>query len=96
MIYLLARTFEFEGALNLFRYITFRSGAALMTALLIALVIGPRFIALLRTRQGKEGQPIREDGPASHLLTKRGTPDAPGAMMVNGKPCGSRGRDIRL
>ncbi len=82
MIYALARFFEFEGALNLFRYITFRSGAAVMTALLIALVIGPRFIQLLRERQGKDGQPIREDGPASHLLTKRGTPTMGGLMIL--------------
>ncbi len=87
MIYLLARTFEFEGALNLFRYITFRSGAALMTALVIALVIGPRFIQLLRERQGKEGQPIREDGPASHLLTKRGTPTMGGLMILIALTC---------
>ena len=82
MIYALARYFEFEGVLNLFRYLTFRSGAAVGTALLIALLIGPRFIALLRTRQGKEGQPIREDGPASHLLTKRGTPTMGGLMIL--------------
>ena len=82
MIYALARYFEFEGILNLFRYLTFRSGAAVGTALLIALLIGPRFIALLRTRQGKEGQPIREDGPASHLLTKRGTPTMGGLMIL--------------
>jgi len=82
MIYVFARYFEFEGALNLFRYLTFRSGAALMTALAIALIIGPRFIKLLRERQGKEGQPIREDGPASHLLTKRGTPTMGGLMIL--------------
>ena len=87
MIYALARYFEFEGALNLFRYITFRSGAALMTALLIALLIGPRFIQLLRERQGKEGQPIREDGPASHLLTKRGTPTMGGLMILIALTC---------
>ena len=82
MIYALARYFEFEGVLNLFRYLTFRSGAAVATALFIALLIGPRFIALLRLRQGKEGQPIREDGPASHLLTKRGTPTMGGLMIL--------------
>ena len=82
MIYAAAQAFGFEGALNLFRYLTFRSGAALITALLIALVIGPRFIRLLRQRQGKDGQPIREDGPASHLLTKRGTPTMGGLMIL--------------
>jgi phospho-N-acetylmuramoyl-pentapeptide-transferase len=71
----------FEGVFNLFRYITFRSVGALVTALIIALVIGPRFIGFLRTKQGK-GQPIREDGPASHLLTKKGTPTMGGLMIL--------------
>ena len=82
MIYALADAAGFEGIWNLFRYITFRSGAAVLTALVIALFIGPRFIAMLRTKQGKEGQPIREDGPASHLLTKRGTPTMGGLMIL--------------
>jgi phospho-N-acetylmuramoyl-pentapeptide-transferase len=71
----------FEGVLNLFRYITFRSVGALVTALAIALFIGPRFIGFLRSKQGK-GQPIREDGPASHLLTKKGTPTMGGLMIL--------------
>jgi phospho-N-acetylmuramoyl-pentapeptide-transferase len=71
----------FEGILNLFRYITFRSMGALVTALVIALLIGPRFIGFLRSKQGK-GQPIREDGPASHLLTKKGTPTMGGLMIL--------------
>ncbi|WP_243450695.1 phospho-N-acetylmuramoyl-pentapeptide-transferase [Sandarakinorhabdus glacialis] len=54
---------------------------ALVTALIIALLIGPRFIGFLRSRQGK-GQPIREDGPASHLLTKKGTPTMGGLMIL--------------
>ncbi len=82
MIYALADAAGFEGIWNLFRYITFRSGAAVVTALAIALIIGPRFIAMLREKQGKEGQPIREDGPASHLLTKRGTPTMGGLMIL--------------
>jgi phospho-N-acetylmuramoyl-pentapeptide-transferase len=72
---------DFEGVFNIFRYITFRSVAALVTALAIALLIGPRFIGFLRTKQGK-GQPIREDGPASHLLTKKGTPTMGGLMIL--------------
>lgn len=72
MLYLIADWFHYEGLSNLFRYQTFRSGAALMTALGLGLLIGPRFINMLRVRQGK-GQPIREDGPQSHLA-KRGTP----------------------
>lgn len=81
MINALAEWAGFEGILNLFRYITFRSVGALVTALAIALFIGPRFITFLRSRQGK-GQPIREDGPASHLLTKKGTPTMGGLMIL--------------
>lgn len=81
MINALADLAGFEGLFNLFRYITFRSVAALVTALAIALVIGPRFISFLRSKQGK-GQPIREDGPASHLLTKKGTPTMGGLMIL--------------
>ena len=81
MINAIADWAGFEGVLNLFRYITFRSVGALVTALFIALFIGPRFISLLRSKQGK-GQPIREDGPASHLLTKKGTPTMGGLMIL--------------
>jgi len=80
MLYLLAEYFHFEGVTNLIRYQTFRAGAALMTALAIGLIIGPRFISMLRVRQGK-GQPIREDGPQSHLA-KRGTPTMGGLMIL--------------
>ncbi len=80
MLYLIADWLGFEGIFNLIRYQTFRAGATLMTALLIGLVIGPRFINLLRVRQGK-GQPIRADGPQSHLA-KRGTPTMGGLMIL--------------
>ncbi|MBW3167648.1 phospho-N-acetylmuramoyl-pentapeptide-transferase [Qipengyuania flava] len=80
MLYLLAEWLNFEGIFNLVRYQTFRAGATLMTALIIGLVIGPRFIAMLRVRQGK-GQPIREDGPQTHLA-KRGTPTMGGLMIL--------------
>ena len=80
MLYLLAQWFEFEGVFNLVRYQTARAGATLLTALFIGLIIGPRFIAMLRIRQGK-GQPIREDGPQSHLA-KRGTPTMGGLMIL--------------
>jgi phospho-N-acetylmuramoyl-pentapeptide-transferase len=80
MIYLIADWFHFQGLANLFRYQTFRAGAALMTALIIGLMIGPRFILMLRMRQGK-GQPIREDGPKTHLA-KRGTPTMGGLMIL--------------
>ena len=80
MFYLLAEMFEFEGIFNLFRYQTFRAGAAILTALFIGLLIGPRLISLLRVRQGK-GQPIREDGPQTHLA-KVGTPTMGGLMIL--------------
>ncbi|KPF85749.1 phospho-N-acetylmuramoyl-pentapeptide-transferase, partial [Novosphingobium sp. AAP93] len=80
MLYVLAHWLHFEGIANLIRYQSFRSGAALMTALIIGLIIGPRFINMLRVRQGK-GQPIRADGPQSHLA-KRGTPTMGGLMIV--------------
>jgi phospho-N-acetylmuramoyl-pentapeptide-transferase len=69
--------------LNVFRYITFRTGGATATALLFVFWFGPAIISLLRLRQGK-GQPIREDGPQSHLLTKRGTPTMGGLMIIAG------------
>jgi phospho-N-acetylmuramoyl-pentapeptide-transferase len=56
------RAARIPGLLNLIRYITFRAGAATATALVIGLIIGPKFIGWLRVRQGK-GQPIRDDGP---------------------------------
>ena len=80
MLYWLAEWLGFPGVLNLIRYLSFRSGAAVATALIIGLWIGPRFILMLRMRQGK-GQPIREDGPQSHLA-KKGTPTMGGLMIL--------------
>ena len=80
MLYLIAEHLGFPGILNLIRYISFRAGAASATALLIGLLLGPRFISWLRVRQGK-GQPIREDGPQSHLA-KRGTPTMGGLLIL--------------
>jgi phospho-N-acetylmuramoyl-pentapeptide-transferase len=75
----LADTVQF---FNLFRYITFRTGAAMFTAALIVFLFGPRIIASLRVRQGR-GQPIRADGPQTHFL-KAGTPTMGGLMMLAG------------
>ncbi|GAA0307039.1 phospho-N-acetylmuramoyl-pentapeptide-transferase [Sphingomonas oligophenolica] len=80
MLYLIAKYLGFPGLLNLVRYQSFRTGAAVATALFIGLLIGPRFIGWLRVRQGK-GQPIRSDGPQSHLA-KRGTPTMGGLMIL--------------
>ncbi|SNS19057.1 Phospho-N-acetylmuramoyl-pentapeptide-transferase [Sphingomonas laterariae] len=80
MLYLIADQLDFPGVLNLIRYLTFRAGAAAITALLIGLIIGPKFIGWLRVRQGK-GQPIRTDGPQTHLA-KVGTPTMGGLMIL--------------
>jgi phospho-N-acetylmuramoyl-pentapeptide-transferase len=68
--------------LNVFRYITFRTGGAVATAALFVFLFGPWIIDHLRIRQGK-GQPIRTDGPQSHL-TKKGTPTMGGLMILSG------------
>ena len=80
MLYLLAQWLDFAGIFNLVRYQTFRSGATLLTALVLGLIIGPKFISVLRVRQGK-GQPIRTDGPQTHLA-KVGTPTMGGLMIL--------------
>jgi phospho-N-acetylmuramoyl-pentapeptide-transferase len=72
---------EHIALLNVFKYLTFRSGGAVLTALLISFFIGPRCIRWLKEKQ-REGQPIREDGPESHLLTKKGTPTMGGIMIL--------------
>lgn len=69
------------GFLNVFKYITFRSGGAVLTSMLISFMFGPCIISWLKKKQN-EGQPIREDGPQSHLLTKKGTPTMGGIMML--------------
>jgi phospho-N-acetylmuramoyl-pentapeptide-transferase len=66
---------------NVFRYLTFRSGGAVLTALIISFLLGPWLIRQLRIRQNG-GQPIREDGPETHLLTKRGTPTMGGFLIL--------------
>jgi phospho-N-acetylmuramoyl-pentapeptide-transferase len=83
MLTWLAELSPYFSPLNIFRYITFRTGGATATGLLIVFLFGPWMISLLRLRQGK-GQPIREDGPQSHLLTKRGTPTMGGLMILAG------------
>lgn len=66
---------------NLFRYLTFRTGGAMVTALLISLLFGRQFIALL-ARWQPNGQPIRADGPVDHDRTKSGTPTMGGLMII--------------
>ena len=74
----LADTF---GPLNVFRYITFRAGGAVVTALLISFIWGQQVIDWLRRMQ-REGQPIRPDGPEGHLITKKGTPTMGGVLIL--------------
>jgi len=82
MIFNLIRPFaDHYAAANLFRYLTFRSGAACLTALIVCFILGPRVIRWLKSMQGA-GQPIREDGPESHLLTKKGTPTMGGVLIL--------------
>jgi phospho-N-acetylmuramoyl-pentapeptide-transferase len=73
----------FRTFLNVFRYITFRTGGAMVTGALFVFLFGPWIIDHLRLRQGK-GQPIRTDGPQSHLISKKGTPTMGGLMILSG------------
>jgi phospho-N-acetylmuramoyl-pentapeptide-transferase len=83
MLYWLTELAGELSAFNIFRYITFRTGGALITALLFVFLFGPRIIRSLRVRQGK-GQPIRTDGPERHLIQKQGTPTMGGLMILSG------------
>ncbi len=87
MLLLLTRPYADQFALfNLFRYITFRSGAACLTALVIAFVLGPMVIRWLKSVQ-RGGQPIRLDGPERHLIEKKGTPTMGGVLMLLAMAC---------
>ena len=67
--------------LNVFRYLTFRTGGAIITALIISFLLGPVLIDLLKSRQSR-GQPIRSDGPEGHLASKKGTPTMGGLLIL--------------
>lgn len=81
MLYLLVQFSDQVPFLYLFKYQSFRAGGAVMTALIVAFLSGPPLIRWLRKKQ-KTGQPIRTDGPESHLLTKAGTPTMGGVMIL--------------
>ena len=83
MFYWLAELSDKVSFFNVFRYITFRTGGAVVTALVFVFLFGQPIIDQLRLKQGK-GQPIREDGPQSHLVTKKGTPTMGGLMILSG------------
>ena len=69
------------GPFNLFRYLTFRTGGAVLTALVVSFICGPAVIRWLRAKQGN-GQPIRDDGPQSHIIDKAGTPTMGGFLIL--------------
>ena len=81
LLYLFSYLGEQNLFANLFRYITFRTGGALLTSLLLSFVFGPYIIRKLKSYQ-PDGQPIRDDGPDSHLVTKRGTPTMGGVLIL--------------
>src|ERR1700730_6855239 len=83
MLYWLIDLSDKITVLNVFRYITFRTGGAVITALLFVFLFGPSIIHRLRALQGK-GQPIRADGPQSHIIAKAGTPTMGGLMILSG------------
>ncbi len=83
MLYYLQQFGDAFTPFNVFRYLTFRTGGATVTALFFVFLFGPALIRFLGLRQGR-GQPIREDGPQGHLLTKTGTPTMGGLMILAG------------
>ena len=83
MLYWLSSFSDSVSVFRIFRYLTVRTGGATVTALIFVFWFGPAIIKMLRVKQGK-GQPIRADGPASHLITKKGTPTMGGLMILSG------------
>ncbi|WP_134725203.1 phospho-N-acetylmuramoyl-pentapeptide-transferase [Paracoccus luteus] len=81
MLYWLTTLSDGGGVFNLFRYITFRAGAAFFTALIFGFIFGRPLINWLRLKQ-KKGQPIRDDGPQTHFV-KAGTPTMGGLLILS-------------
>lgn len=81
MLYFLSELSDGGDAFNLFRYITFRAGGAFFTALILSFIFGQPLINWLRHKQ-KKGQPIRDDGPQSHIIEKAGTPTMGGVLIL--------------
>ena len=88
MLYFLSNLSDGGDVFNLFRYITFRAGGAFFTALIFGFLLGRPMINMLRKRQ-KKGQPIREDGPESHIVAKAGTPTMGGMLILGAVLLGS-------
>ncbi|MBS1192037.1 MAG: Phospho-N-acetylmuramoyl-pentapeptide-transferase [Nitrospirae bacterium] len=76
LLYPLSKTFS---GFNVFRYLTFRSAGAVITALVVSFLLGPGIIRRLRLL--KVGQQVRDDGPQTHL-TKQGTPTMGGLLLI--------------
>ena len=81
MLYFLSQYGDGGDFFNLFRYITFRAGGAFFTALVLSFMFGQPLINSLKKWQ-KKGQPIREDGPETHIIAKAGTPTMGGMLIL--------------
>ena len=82
MLYFFFKYFSSEiSAFNVFKYITFRTGISVVTSLAFVLLVGENLIAKLKSFQ-KHGQPIRNDGPLSHIIKKSGTPTMGGLIII--------------
>ena len=81
MILYLINYLELELISNLFNYLTVRTGLSLMTSFLLIIIFGPFFIKKISALQ-TEGQPIRLDGPQSHIIAKKGTPTMGGIIIL--------------
>ena len=88
MLFLLSQFADRFGPFNLFRYLTFRTGGAVLTALLVAFIVGPVLIRWLKSKQ-TNGQPIRDDGPVNHIVGKQGTPTMGGFLILLGLSIGT-------
>ena len=71
-----------HSSLNIFKYLTVRAGFALITSFIIIILFGPSLIKLISSFQ-EDGQPIREDGPQSHIIAKKGTPTMGGIIILS-------------
>jgi phospho-N-acetylmuramoyl-pentapeptide-transferase len=82
MLYFFFKHFVSElSVLNVFKYITFRTGLSIVTSLSFVLIFGEQLISKLKSFQ-KNGQPIRDDGPLSHVIKKSGTPTMGGLVII--------------
>ena len=79
LLYLTQYLAQFESGFNVFNYLTMRAIMGALTALVLSFIIGPRMIKRLQVNQ--LGQPVRDDGPETHLL-KAGTPTMGGTLIL--------------